>query len=92
MRTAIGVHDGPVSAVGQGRYSSVQHRVHQLGVWTCADGPADNQTIEAVDHGRQVHLAALLVNGRSHSPLTVGNRPIKLNLVGLYALGTVIHL
>ena len=58
MGTAIGVHDGLVIAVGHRLDSSIQHGVHEIGVWTRADRPADNQAIEAVDHGRQVHLAS----------------------------------
>ena len=58
MTTAIRVDDGPVVAVGYPLDSSVQHGVHKIGVWTRTDGPADHQTIEAVNHGREVHLAS----------------------------------
>ena len=58
MPTAISVDNGLVMAVGYLLDSSIQHGVHQVGVWTRTDGPADHQTIEAVDHGREIHLAS----------------------------------
>ena len=57
MGTAIKMDNGPVMALGYRLDSRIQHGVHKNGVWTRTDGPADHQTIEAVDHGRQVHLA-----------------------------------
>jgi hypothetical protein len=41
---AIRVDDGPVIAVGYPLDGSIQHGVHQGGIWTRADGPADNWT------------------------------------------------
>ena len=57
MGAAIGVHHGPVIAGSDGLDGGVQHRVDELGVRARADRPADDQAIEAIDHGRQVHLA-----------------------------------
>jgi len=55
---AIRVDDRPVIAAGHRLNSSIQHRVHKVSVRTRADAPADNQTIEAVDHRRQIHLSS----------------------------------
>ena len=34
----------------------IQHRVHEVSVWPCANGPTDHHAVKAVDHGRQVNL------------------------------------
>src|SRR4029078_2646498 len=56
VAATIGVHHGPVAG-GDRLDSSIQHRVDEFGVWARADGPADDQAIDAIDHGGQVHLA-----------------------------------
>ena len=58
MPTAIRMNDRPVIAIGYLLDSSVQHGVYKLGIRTRSDSPADNQAIEAVDDGREVHLAS----------------------------------
>ena len=56
MPTAIRVNDGLVFTGGNRLDRRIQHRVHQVGVWTRTDGPAGYQTIEAIDHEREVYL------------------------------------
>jgi hypothetical protein len=55
VSTPIRVNDRPYFVVSYCLNSSIQHRVHQVGVGTCANGPADYQTIEAVDHRGEIH-------------------------------------
>ena len=38
--------------------SGIQQGVHKLSIWARAKGPADDPSVEAVDHRRQVHLAS----------------------------------
>ena len=50
----------------------IQPGVHQVGIWTRTDGPADCQTIEAVNHGREIHLASRYLELRDVSePLLI---------------------
>ncbi|MNF82705.1 hypothetical protein D3C84_650160 [compost metagenome] len=57
MSAAIGVNDRPFAVAGHRFDGDIQHRVNKIGVWTRADCPTDDQPIEAVNHGGQVHLA-----------------------------------
>lgn len=58
MGPAIRVNDRPAIAAGHRLNSGIQHSVHQVGVQTRADGPADNEAIEAVNYEREIHLSS----------------------------------
>ena len=76
---AIRMNDRPIIAVDYFLNSSVEHGVHKSGIWTCADGPADNQAIEAIDDGREVHLASRDLELRNvGKPLLIGSRRLKV--------------
>lgn len=49
--------DGSAIAAGYRLDGSIEHRVDELSVGMRPNGPADDQAIEAVDDGREVHLA-----------------------------------
>ena len=52
------MHHRPIASCSELLDRGVQHRVDQLGVRPRADRPADNHSIETIDHGRQIHLAS----------------------------------
>ena len=54
--STIRVNDRPDCTGGYRLNGSIQHRVYQIGVWTCTHSPAHRQTVEAVDHGGEIHL------------------------------------
>ena len=58
MGATIRVNDGPVFASGHRLDGSIQHRVDQPRVRPSADGPADHQAIETVDHGQEIDLSS----------------------------------
>ena len=58
MPTAIWVDDGRSLLWATLLDSSILHSVIQVGIWTHANGPADNQSNEAVDHGRERYTSA----------------------------------
>lgn len=75
MGSTIRVNNWPIVALGHRLDGCIEHRVDEFSVRARPDGPADDQAIEAVDDGRQVHLAGrdlelcdvgepLLVRGR----------------------------
>ena len=58
MAAPIGVNRRPVSRFGHCLDGCIQHRVDQPSVRTGPSGPVDDHSIEAVDDGREVHLAS----------------------------------
>jgi hypothetical protein len=57
MRIAIGVDYRLFIAVGDRLDGRIQYGIYKLGIMLRADRPTHNETVEAVDHRRQVHLA-----------------------------------
>jgi hypothetical protein len=57
VSATIRANDGPVVGIDHHLDGRIQHRVDALSVWMRPNGPADDQAIEAVDDGREVHLA-----------------------------------
>ena len=79
MAPAVRVHDGSVLAVCHLLDSRIQHRIDQLGVRTRAKRPAGHQPIEAVDHGREIHLASRdLELGDVGQPFLVGGCSLEI--------------
>ena len=44
MGAAVKVSDGPIITVGHSLNCSIQHRIHQVGVWICTNSPADHRS------------------------------------------------
>ena len=79
MAAPIGVNHRPVSSFGHCLDGCIQHRVDQLGVRTGPNGPADDHSIEAVDDGREVHLASRDLELRDvREPFLVGDRGLEV--------------
>jgi hypothetical protein len=79
MGATIRVNDRPVFATGYCFNGSIQHRIDQAGVRSRTDSPADHQAIEAVDHGREVHLSSGdLKLGDVGQPLLIGFRRLEV--------------
>mgnify|MGYP006949399687 CR=1 FL=1 len=57
MGSTIRMDDWPVVGIDHRFNGCIEHRVDEFSVRARPDGPADDQAIEAVDDGRQVHLA-----------------------------------
>jgi len=71
--TAIGVNDGPVFGIDHRLDGRIQHRVDEFSVRARTERPADDHAVEAVDQGRQIHLASWDLELRDVSePLLVG--------------------
>ena len=75
MSSTIRVNDRLAFAFDHRLNSRIQHRVDQPRVWPRADGPADQQAIETVDHGREINLSSRdLELGDVGQPLLIGCR------------------
>ena len=58
----------------------IEHGVGKLCVGTCADGPTDNATVKAVDHGRQIHFSCGKRElGQVCQPLSVRSICVKIS-------------
>lgn len=57
MRTAIGVDHWPLTTISHRLDGRIQHGIDEFSIWSRADRSAHNETVEAVDHRRQIHLA-----------------------------------
>ena len=79
MSTTIGVNDRAVLAVDDRFDGRIEHGVNKLSVGMRPNGPANDQSIEAVDDRRQVHLASrdmeLCDIGK---PLLIRGRPLEV--------------
>jgi hypothetical protein len=58
VATTIGVNRRPVGGFRHRLNGGIQHRVDEFGIWAGSNGPAHHHPIEAIDDGRQVHLAS----------------------------------
>lgn len=58
MGTAVGMNDGPCVSVSHCLDGGIQHCVDQFRVWLRSNGATDDQAIEAVDDGREIHFAS----------------------------------
>lgn len=72
-------HGPSVGCICHDLDGGIQHGVDQLSVRTGSAGPADHHSIEAVDDGREVHLASRDLELRDvREPFLVGDRGLEV--------------